>query len=66
MKEVTMSNNLPLHKTTHWRRFRNIVNAIFKLENVDSSRYNAEKVTCYRAVGEDMQGRNVTFKRTGR
>ena len=66
MKEVTMSNNLPLHKTTHWRRLRNILNSLAKLEGVDLSSYNTEKILCYQTIGTEMQGKNVKFRTNNR
>lgn len=59
-------NNIPLHKTTHWRRFRNILDDICRLEKVDLSNYNTEKITCYRTVGIELQGTNVSFVQNGR
>ena len=64
MKEVIMNNELPLHKTTHWRRLRGILNSLSSLEGVDLSTYNPEKIVCYRTIGSEMQGKNVKFHNT--
>lgn len=66
MMEVQMSNNLPLHKTTHWRRLRNILNSLAKLEKIDISVYNTERITCYQTIGTEMQGKNVKFHTSSR
>lgn len=46
-----------LHTTTHWRRLRNILNKLFEIENINhiKDKYNFEKITCYRSVGEELQ-----------
>lgn len=59
-------NNLPLHKTTHWRRFRGILNTVAALEGADLSSYNLDKIVCYRTIGTEMQGKNVKFHTNNR
>lgn len=61
-----MNNNLPLHKTTHWRRLRRILNSIATLENISLDNYNLEKITCYQTIGTEMQGKNVKFQTNNR
>ena len=63
--ETTMTqqnNNLPLHKTVHWRRLRAILNQLCKYEELNKNDYDMEHITCYRTTGAEMQGENTLFK----
>lgn len=52
-----------LHQTTHWRKLRNIIRELAKFEGVETAikNYNTEKITCYSAHGEQLQGENSEF-----
>ena len=58
MQEKTM---LPLHKTVHYRRLRETITLISKNCNVDLSKYNLNKIRCYRTNGNDLMGGNCSF-----
>lgn len=57
---------LPLHKTTHFRRLREAIVALCKKCNIDSSKYNLGRITCYRATGRDLNGKNTITRGTDR
>ena len=59
-------NTLPLHKTTHFRRLREVISELTKKANVNASKYNLENIKCYRALGKDLIGKNVLTLRTQR
>ena len=56
-------NQTPLHKRTHFRRFRKMATRIMNYEGVDLSSYNLFNIRCYTIHGKDLKGRNVKFDR---
>lgn len=52
---------LPLHETVHYRRLRETITLIAKKYNVDLSKYNLNKIRCYRTNGNDLIGSNCKF-----
>lgn len=60
-----MSNILPLHKTVHWRRLKEIIQLLAKLEQIDLKKFDLDHITCYRSLGIDLCGKNVQFKTKG-
>lgn len=52
-----------LHKTTHWRRLREIIKSLARFEGVEDAlqNYNTNKIICYSAHGEQLQGENSEF-----
>ena len=49
----------PLHKTTHFRRLREVIKELTKKAKIDVTKYNLEKITCYRSEGTSLMGKNV-------
>lgn len=49
----------PLHKTTHFRRLREVIKELAKKAKIDITKYNLENIRCYRSVGTSLMGRNV-------
>lgn len=58
MQEKTV---LPLHETVHYRRLRETITLIAKNYNIDLSKYNLNKIRCYRTIGNDLIGSNCKF-----
>ena len=57
-----MSNSdLPLYKTAHFRRLREIIIEIGKYENIDISGYDLMKIKAYYVYGESLKGHNVSY-----
>lgn len=46
---------------THWRTFRGLAQSLCKIENIDISSYNFDDAYCYRTLGSEMQGSNVSY-----
>ena len=59
---MARENMVPLHKATHFRRLRAVINAMAKKANVNISKYNLENMTCYRTNGENMLGKNTELR----
>lgn len=47
----------PLHRTVHWRRFKEIATLIFNIENIDRNLYDFDHIICYSATrqGHDWE-----------
>lgn len=52
---------LPLHKTTHFRRLREVIVALTRKCNINVNDYDLFRITCYCARGLNLMGNNVTF-----
>lgn len=50
-----------LSKRVHWRRIKNIYKLLGSIENIDLSKYNFSKITCYSCYGDTFQGKNVKY-----
>ena len=49
----------PLHKTTHFRRLRDVITALAKKAKLNISKYNLMNMRCYRCRGKNLHGKNV-------
>jgi hypothetical protein len=49
------------HETVHWRKIRTTLSKIAQIENFDLSLYDTQNIRCYSCVGNDLEGRNVTY-----
>jgi hypothetical protein len=53
------NTSLPLNKTTHFRRLREVITKLSQKANVNISKYNLQKIVCYRSTGMNLMGKNV-------
>lgn len=52
-------NTLPLHKTTHFRRLREVICELTNKAKVDVTKYDLQNIKCYRSTGKNLMGKNV-------
>lgn len=55
-------NSLPLHKTVHWRKFKEILKNLCNYEQINLNSYCTDNIICYTTTGDTFQGRNVNYK----
>lgn len=55
-------NNIPLHKTLHFRHLREIVESLCDHEKLDKTKYNMRAMRAYKCFGKDLKGKNVSYK----
>ena len=61
-----MAENTPLHKTVHWRNLRELITALCEYEHINLSEYDDKNIRCYRCFGNELKGKNVSYKTDGR
>jgi len=54
---------LPLHKTVHFRRLRELITEASKQANIAIDKYDMKSITCYRTNGKGLMGSNVSFRK---
>jgi len=58
---LSKDNGLPLHKTAHFRRLREVILEIAKYEKIDISQFDPMNIKAYYAYGQSLKGHNVSY-----
>jgi len=58
-------SDIPLHKRTHFRKIREVMNEIARYEGFNIHDYDFFNMTVYETVGENLKGKNVSYNING-
>ena len=58
-------NDLPLHKTLHYRKLRTLLKLMCDFEQINLAAYDIFHMTAYRCFGDSLNGKNVRFNVKG-
>lgn len=66
MKSSNSNNDKKtLAQRTHWKKFRELLESLSRIENVHLSDYNSKDICCYTCLGDELLGVNVKFQTNG-
>ena len=65
VKVSSNSNKKSLAQRTHWRRLKELLSFLSKIEKVQLSDYNSNNICCYSCLGDELTGVNVKFQTVG-